>query len=641
MSQNLEAALAANRPFCLLRREGEEVVHIFTGRHLALDRLDDIPRKTGASGPPAAGDANAERFDTISMIPFHQIRERGFVAKSNGEPIHCLEITNQEAVAVDQMVSRLPDLPVSLAPGGGFIESEADYADAVGRVVADEIGRGEGANFVIRRTYEATINDFSVDRALSIFRHLLANETGAYWTFLTWTGEKCFIGATPERHISCHDGLVRMNPISGTFRKTDHDRDAAPAALAGFLQDQKEIFELLMVVDEELKMMADLCTAGGRVIGPLLKEMSKVIHTEYLLEGRSDRDIIDLLRESMYAATVTGSPVENACRIIDRYETTSRGYYAAVMALIGRDAQGKDTLDAPITIRTAEIDADGRVRIGAGATVVRDSDPVSETKETLAKAGGMLAALGAGPTGGRAGYTLGPALDDPAVRAALAPRNATLSQFWMEDQSPRPQRHPALEGLSVQIMDNEDGFTRMLAHLLRTLGLTVVIDRYETFALDADADIIIVGPGPGDPADHGSSKINRMSAVIETLLAEHRPFYALCLGHQVLCRHLGMAIARKEHASQGHQEIIDYFGQAERVGFYNTFAALADGAIAAKAGIEIAADDKTGHVHAARGPHFESVQFHPESILTENSRALVGNALTRIVARISAKPTAN
>ncbi|WP_366656058.1 anthranilate synthase family protein [Fodinicurvata sp. EGI_FJ10296] len=621
MSKTLEAALAANRPFCLLRREGEEAVHVFSGRHLALDRLDAIPRKTGSG---------AECFDTISMIPFHQIRERGFVAKSDGEPIHCLEIEARDAVPTAELIELLPNLAVSLAPGGGFIESEESYADAVGHVITDEIGRGEGANFVIRRTYEARIEDFSIRTALSIFRHLLENETGAYWTFLTWTGEKCFIGATPERHISYRDGLVSMNPISGTFRKTEHDRNSAVPALAEFLKDEKEIFELLMVVDEELKMMADLCTSGGRVIGPLLKEMSKVIHTEYLLEGRSDRDIIDLLRESMYAATVTGSPVENACRIIDRYETTSRGYYAAVMALIGRDAAGGDTLDAPITIRTAEIDADGRVRIGAGATVVRDSDPASETKETLAKAGGMLAALGAAPAGARPGYALGAALGDPGITAALAPRNATLSRFWMEDQSAHPQRHPALEGLNVQIMDNEDGFTRMLAHLLRTLGLSVTIDRYENFSLAADADIVIVGPGPGDPADDHAPKIARMNGVVESLLADQRPFYALCLGHQVLCRRLGMPIARKEHASQGHQEVIDYFGQPERVGFYNTFAALADAAASASPAVEIAADGVTGHVHAVRGAHFESVQFHPESILTANSRALVGDALTRI-----------
>ena len=71
-----------------------------------------------------------------------------------------------------------------------------------------------------------------------------------------------------------------------------------------------------MVVDEELKMMCDICHEGGQVLGPYLKPMTHLIHTEYLLAGRTNRDVREILRDTMYAATVTGSPVENACRLI-------------------------------------------------------------------------------------------------------------------------------------------------------------------------------------------------------------------------------------------------------------------------------------------------------------------------------------
>ena len=63
-----------------------------------------------------------------------------------------------------------------------------------------------------------------------------------------------------------------------------------------------------MVVDEELKMMCDICHEGGQVLGPFLKPMTHLIHTEYLLAGRSDRDHREILRDTMYAATVTGAP---------------------------------------------------------------------------------------------------------------------------------------------------------------------------------------------------------------------------------------------------------------------------------------------------------------------------------------------
>ena len=61
-----------------------------------------------------------------------------------------------------------------------------------------------------------------------------------------------------------------------------------------------------MVVDEELKMMCDICHEGGQVLGPFLKPMTHLVHTEYLLAGRTDRDVREVLRDTMYAATVTG-----------------------------------------------------------------------------------------------------------------------------------------------------------------------------------------------------------------------------------------------------------------------------------------------------------------------------------------------
>ena len=115
-----------------------------------------------------------------------------------------------------------------------------------------------------------------------------------------------------------------------------------------------------MVVDEELKMMCDICHEGGQVLGPFLKPMTHLVHTEYLLAGRTDRDVREVLRDTMYAATVTGSPVENACRLIKKYETEGRGYYGAALALLGRDAAGRPTADSPIVIRTADVDLDGR-----------------------------------------------------------------------------------------------------------------------------------------------------------------------------------------------------------------------------------------------------------------------------------------
>ena len=121
-----------------------------------------------------------------------------------------------------------------------------------------------------------------------------------------------------------------------------------------------------MVVDEELKMMCDICNEGGQVLGPFLKPMTHLVHTEYLLAGRTNRDVREVLRDTMYAATVTGSPVENACRLIKEYESEGRGYYGAALALLGRDEAGEPTVDSPIVIRTADVALDGRLKVTAG-----------------------------------------------------------------------------------------------------------------------------------------------------------------------------------------------------------------------------------------------------------------------------------
>lgn len=202
--------------------------------------------------------------------------------------------------------------------GGAFDVDDDTYAGIVERVIEDEIGRGEGANFVIRRTFRGEIPGFAAADALALFRRLLDGERGAYWTFVVRTPERTLVGASPEVHVRMAGGTVVMNPISGTYRYPAQGPDAE--GLLAFLRDAKEVEELTMVVDEELKMMCTVGDLGGVVVGPRLKEMAHLAHTEYELRGRSTMDVRDVLRETMFAATVTGSPVQNACRVIERHE---------------------------------------------------------------------------------------------------------------------------------------------------------------------------------------------------------------------------------------------------------------------------------------------------------------------------------
>ncbi|WP_411098053.1 anthranilate synthase family protein [Streptomyces sp. x-45] len=630
----LDSLLTDPRPFALLRRRApghdHDLVELLVGPVTEYDRLADLPD------------------EGLALVPFRQIRERGFDVRDDGTPLLMLTPEERYGIPLAEALDRLPAHEVRVE-GGGFDVGDEEYARIVGRVLDEEIGRGEGANFVIRRTYEGRIPGFGRADALALFRRLLEGERGAYWTFVVHTGDRTLVGASPEVHVRMSGwrderealsveggggrragGTVVMNPISGTYRYPAEG--PTPEHLLDFLADGKEIEELSMVVDEELKMMCTVGDMGGVVVGPRLKEMAHLAHTEYELRGKSSLDVREVLRETMFAATVTGSPVQNACRVIERHEAGGRGYYAGALALLGGGPGdgdgpgGPQTLDSPILIRTADIDADGRLRVPVGATLVRGSVPSGEVAETHAKAAGVLAALGVRPSRPRAEAGRPGLADDPRVRAALDGRRASLAPFWLRMQEPSA----ALTGHAL-VVDAEDTFTAMLAHVLRSSGLAVSVRRYDEPGLreavlgHGDGPVVL-GPGPGDPSDPADPKMRFLrSLTAEVLRANRNGVLGVCLGHELIAAELGLDIVRKGVPHQGAQTRIDLFGRPETVGFYNSFTARCDDAAAAGLaahGIEVSRA-ANGEVHALRGPGFAGVQFHPESVLTLNGTAVV------------------
>lgn len=616
----LAEALATGAPFALLSRPTG--LDLLRGEVITAARLAEIPLDPHRRGP-----------GTLALVPYRQVAERGFTCLDDRTPLRCLRVTAHHRLTLTAALAALPAEPIQLS-AGGFDPTDEEYAEIVDTVLREEIGRGEGANFVIHRTYTAQVAGDPLAAAAAAARRLLSAERGAYWTFLVHTGDRTLVGATPERHVSVEGGLITMNPISGTFRHppTGPDREA----LLRFLADPKEINELYMVLDEELKMMATVADRGGQITGPYLKEMSHLVHTEYLLAGRGERDVREVLRDTMFAPTVTGSPLENACRVIARHEGRGRGYYSGVLALLGIDEAGRQTLDAPILIRYAEFDAAGSLRVPVGATLVRDSTPAGEVAETRTKAAGVLAALGVGaaaPPAPRAATA--PLAGDPAVAAALAARNRHLSRFWLAERE--EGRAAPLSG-TVLVVDAEDTFTGMLVHQLRSLGLSATVRPWTALPMD-DAeldryDLVIPGPGPGDPTEPTDPKLIRLRRLVRRLLDQRRPMLAVCLGHQVLAGRLGLTLHRRAEPYQGLQREIELFGTRRRVGYYASFTALAsaDRLTTEYGTVQVCRDADSRAVHALRGPTFAGVQFHPESVLTEHGPEILTELLTPLLA---------
>ncbi|HEX4701782.1 MAG TPA: phenazine-specific anthranilate synthase component I, partial [Pseudonocardiaceae bacterium] len=145
----LGRALAGVVPaFALLHRPettGPDALDVLAGEISTPDTLAGLPL------------ASAVRpgHELLAIVPYRQITERGFACVDDGAPLIAMRVTEQETVPITQ-VSRIADVPIELA-GEHFDVDDDTYADIVRQVIAREIGQGEGANFVIKRSFVADI----------------------------------------------------------------------------------------------------------------------------------------------------------------------------------------------------------------------------------------------------------------------------------------------------------------------------------------------------------------------------------------------------------------------------------------------------------------------------------------------------
>ena len=419
------AALQGHEAWAIIRRStragDRDTVGLVGGRRSEVESILDVPLEDGRR----RGRSLADR---LLAIPFRQVASAGSRPTTTARRWWS-STSRPRASSPSPRSSRRSTTCRSSSPtAAGSRPTTTSTPSSSSAIIRDEIGQGEGANLVVGRHYRAAVADWGADKALTVFRRLLERERGAYWTYVFFTGDRFLIGASPERHVSVHGGDVRMNPISGTFRVPAADGGRAAPRCWTSSHDEKEIYELFMVVDEELKMMCDICHEGGQVLGPFLKPMTHLVHTEYLLAGRTDRDPREVLRDTMYAATVTGVagrerlPADQEVRVRGPRLLRRRARPARPRREGGPDASTARSSSAPPTSTST-----GRLTVTAGATLVRDSDAAYEVAETHAKAGGILSRLRAGAAGAGARHDVAELSRDEDVLLALNARNRRLA----------------------------------------------------------------------------------------------------------------------------------------------------------------------------------------------------------------------
>ena len=259
----------------------------------------------------------------VFITPFCVARENGMETLGD-EDILVIKVEEEVDISSDQLAQLTADSDIQF--NKKIIPSITDdaFAEEVRKIQKKEISAGNASQVVYSRKFEGLVSRMSPMIPLILFKCLLKQQ-GAYITFLFSDGKGgYFVGSSPERQLEIRNGKAIKNPIAGTMPKGD--KKDFQERLDLFLKDKKEINELSQILDEELKIMSQICPKGGKILGPFIRESGAVIHTEYKLVGHSHKSAIESLKASFHAPTLVGSPLKSAFRIIAKREKYSRRY---------------------------------------------------------------------------------------------------------------------------------------------------------------------------------------------------------------------------------------------------------------------------------------------------------------------------
>ena len=479
----------------------------------------------------------------------------------------------------------------------GPITSDHTQEEYMAKVetVREGMRRGDYYEVVLRHTFSTPYSG----RASELFGRVQRASPSPY-EFLLQFGEEQLVGASPEMFVRVEGQRVETCPISGTAQRTgDPLRDADN--IKELLQSAKEESELTMCTDVDRNDKSRVCEPGSvKVIGRrLIESYAGVFHTVDHVEGflQEGFDALDAFLSHMWAVTVIGAPKKAAAQVIEALEKNARGWYGGAVGMISLNGD----INTGILIRTTYL-RDGMAAYPVGATLLYDSVPAMEERETRLKATGFFRTLGSG---------------EPAAAV-----------------SGDAEREPVGAGAKLLLVDNDDCFIHTLANYARQTGAQVVTYRAgfpaELIARVAPS-LILISPGPGRPKDFGVPDVVKMAVRLGV------PVFGVCLGLQGIVEAFGGELGVLDYPMHGKPSTVRNRGlgvfeglPAEfQVGRYHSLFARRE---TFPACLEITAESADGVIMGVRHRELpiEAVQFHPESILTaegDHGLKLMENAM--------------
>ncbi|MCH8851243.1 MAG: aminodeoxychorismate synthase component I [Planctomycetes bacterium] len=342
-------------------------------------------------------------YDTLGV--FDHLHERWHVAGvelptefAPHRPKLAERLDHMESLITAAADQPAPVVAIQPTPRFDVLRNHDEYVRGVRRIL-EYIRAGDIYQANLTTRFGIPMSSNSID----LYRSLRQHNPADYMAYLD-CGDHQVLCSSPELFLRVAGDQVLTRPIKGTRARVG---DAAEdrAVMAELLASEKDLAELAMIVDLERNDIGRVCDEVSADWPPMVETYTTVHHLVADVRGRigeSNRNtegwvphaesVIDILRATFPGGSITGAPKIRAMEIIDELETVARGPYCGAIGYIGFDGR----MAMNIAIRTMIV-KDGQAYVHAGSGIVADSDPESEYRETMAKAKGMLAALGVDP----------------------------------------------------------------------------------------------------------------------------------------------------------------------------------------------------------------------------------------------------
>jgi anthranilate synthase component II len=189
----------------------------------------------------------------------------------------------------------------------------------------------------------------------------------------------------------------------------------------------------------------------------------------------------------------------------------------------------------------------------------------------------------------------------------------------------------------ILVLDNYDSFTWNIVHYLRELGAEVRVERNDALSaaevLATGAAAFLISPGPGRPETAGESL-----ALVAACAEARRPLLGICLGHQAIARHFGARVVRAGTVMHGKTSPVNHDGTGLFEGLASPVTAaryhsltVAPESLPSCLAVNALAGDGSVQGFRHKGLPIHGLQFHPESVASQNGHRMLAN-FTRIAA---------